>query len=220
MTVKINADTSDGLKFVSDTSGAIDFQSNGVTKMSMDASGNLTANSFVGVSEPSLVKLAGETLSADASSIEISASTLTTDYRNYELYVNFLPITDGGILFLRLNDNTATLLNTVADYSIRANRGGGTTFDDTTVSALTHISGTGNASGENTVAKYSIGDLRTTNRTHIFFTSCRTGTTGQLGTCYGAFSTNVAEDNQGIQLTFSSGDIASGSSYALYGVKA
>ena len=48
MTVKINADTSDGLKFVSDTSGAIDFQSNGVTKMSMDASGNLTATSFVG----------------------------------------------------------------------------------------------------------------------------------------------------------------------------
>jgi hypothetical protein len=48
MTVKINADTSDGLKIVSDTSGAIDFQSNGSTKMSMDASGNLTANSFVG----------------------------------------------------------------------------------------------------------------------------------------------------------------------------
>ena len=48
MTCKLNADTSDGLKFVSDTSGAIDFQSNGVTKMSMDASGNLTANSFVG----------------------------------------------------------------------------------------------------------------------------------------------------------------------------
>ncbi|BAQ87610.1 putative c1q-globular head like [uncultured Mediterranean phage uvMED] len=48
MTVKINADTSDGLKFVSDTSGAIDFQSNGSTKMSMDASGNLTAVSFIG----------------------------------------------------------------------------------------------------------------------------------------------------------------------------
>jgi hypothetical protein len=42
MTVKINADTSDGLKLVSDTSGAIDFQSNGVTKMSMDSSGNIT----------------------------------------------------------------------------------------------------------------------------------------------------------------------------------
>jgi len=44
MTVKINADTSDGLKLESDTSGAIDFQSNGVTKMSMDASGNLNVN--------------------------------------------------------------------------------------------------------------------------------------------------------------------------------
>ena len=29
MTVKINADTSDGLKFVSDTSGTVDIQSNG-----------------------------------------------------------------------------------------------------------------------------------------------------------------------------------------------
>jgi len=42
MTVKINADTSDGLKFVSDTSGAIDFQSNGTTKVSMNSTGNLT----------------------------------------------------------------------------------------------------------------------------------------------------------------------------------
>jgi len=29
MTIKINADTSDGLKFVSDTSGVIDLQTNG-----------------------------------------------------------------------------------------------------------------------------------------------------------------------------------------------
>jgi hypothetical protein len=35
MTVKINADTSDGLKFVSDTSGTVDIQSNGTTKMSV-----------------------------------------------------------------------------------------------------------------------------------------------------------------------------------------
>ena len=41
MTCKLNADTSDGLKIVSDTSGAIDFQSNGVNKMSMDSSGKL-----------------------------------------------------------------------------------------------------------------------------------------------------------------------------------
>jgi len=42
MTVKINADTSDGLKFVSDTSGALDIQSAGVTKVSMDSSGNVS----------------------------------------------------------------------------------------------------------------------------------------------------------------------------------
>ena len=48
MTCKINCDTTNGLKIVSDTSGAIDLQSNGVTKVSMDAAGNLTATSFVG----------------------------------------------------------------------------------------------------------------------------------------------------------------------------
>ena len=38
MTVKINADTSDGLKFVSDTSGTVDIQSNGTTKMQVTSS--------------------------------------------------------------------------------------------------------------------------------------------------------------------------------------
>ena len=41
MTVKINADTSNGLQLESDTSGAIDIQSSGVTKASIDSSGNL-----------------------------------------------------------------------------------------------------------------------------------------------------------------------------------
>lgn len=42
MTCKINADTTNGLKVTSDTSGAIDFQSNGTTKVSMNSTGNLT----------------------------------------------------------------------------------------------------------------------------------------------------------------------------------
>jgi hypothetical protein len=41
MTCKINADTSDGLKLVSDTSGEIDLQTNGTTKVHMDSSGNV-----------------------------------------------------------------------------------------------------------------------------------------------------------------------------------
>jgi hypothetical protein len=48
MTVKINADTSDGLKFVSDTSGAIDLQANGSTKIHMASDGDLG----VGTSSP------------------------------------------------------------------------------------------------------------------------------------------------------------------------
>lgn len=46
MTIKINADTSDGLKLVSDTSGAIDLQTNGTTKLSMDSNGRITIASI------------------------------------------------------------------------------------------------------------------------------------------------------------------------------
>ena len=48
MTVKINADTSDGLKFVSDTSGTVDVQSNGTTKMSVTSS-DITAPAGVNI---------------------------------------------------------------------------------------------------------------------------------------------------------------------------
>lgn len=49
MTVKINADTSDGLKLTSDTSGEIDLQTNGTTKVHMDSSGQLG----IGTTSPS-----------------------------------------------------------------------------------------------------------------------------------------------------------------------
>ena len=42
MTCKINASTSEGLKLESDTSGIIELQSNGVTKVTFDTSGNMT----------------------------------------------------------------------------------------------------------------------------------------------------------------------------------
>jgi len=69
MTVKINADTSDGLKFVSDTSGAIDLQSNGVTKVSMDSSGKVSATNIASV-QPSF----SARISSDQT---VSASTFT-----------------------------------------------------------------------------------------------------------------------------------------------
>ena len=48
MTCKINADTTDGLKIVSDTSGAVDVQSNGTTRMTVLANGNVG----IGASSP------------------------------------------------------------------------------------------------------------------------------------------------------------------------
>jgi hypothetical protein len=74
MTVKINADTSHGLKLESDTSGAIDFQSAGVTKASLDASGNLTATSFVG-SGASLTALPSAQLTGALPAIDGSSLT-------------------------------------------------------------------------------------------------------------------------------------------------
>ena len=41
MTCKVNADTTNGLKLTSDTSGEIDLQTNGTTKVHMDSSGNV-----------------------------------------------------------------------------------------------------------------------------------------------------------------------------------
>jgi len=210
------------IKLTGDTSGEITISAPavaGTNTLTLPATtGTMALTSDI--SEPNLVRLAGETLASNASSIEISASTLTTSYTNYELYTNLKPTTDGGIQFLRLRDNTATLLNAVSDFQQQNYRGGGSDFSDTTMSALTFISGTGNASGENAFAKYSIGDIRTSDkRCCILFSATGANTAGTIYLAQGGFITSVAEDNQGIQLTFSSGDIASGSSYVLYGVK-
>jgi len=220
MTVKINADTSDGLKIVSDTSGAIDFQSNGVTKMSMDSSGNLTANSFVGVSEPSLVRLAGETLTSDVSSISFSTSVITTTYKTYILYSRLQPKTDAARVILRVNDNTGSELATINDYQAQVYRGGGTDFSDTTLSSIYPVSSSGNASGEYAYYKHEFSEVRASDKkTTFLFQGTNISTTGNCAFVTGGGICNVAEDNQGMRLLFTLGDIASGSSYVLFGVK-
>tara|TARA_A100001388_G_C28717617_1_gene474636 strand:+ start:145 stop:807 length:663 start_codon:yes stop_codon:yes gene_type:complete len=219
MTVKINADTSSGLKFVSDTSGAIDFQSNGVTKMSMDASGNLTANSFIGTGA-ALVKLAGETLTSDVSSVTFSTSVITTTYKTYILYTRLQPKTDGARVILRMNDDSGTLLNSVSDYQSQVYRGGGTDFSDTTVSSIYPVSTAGNASGEYAFYRHEFSEPRTSDKKTTFLIHGVNATTdGNIATVQGAGLLTVAEDNQGMTLLFDSGDIASGSSYVLFGVK-
>jgi len=217
MTIKINADTSDGLKIVSDTSGAIDFQSNGVTKMSMDASGNLTANSFVGTG---LVRLAGETLSSNTSTVEFSTSLITTTYKSYILYARMRPVADISRLLLRFNDNTGTLLSAVTDYQMQAYRGTGIDFDDDTMSSITHIGGTGTGTGEYVVQRYEIHEPRATDRKTIITFHCGyVDVSGDSALTVGSGTCDTAEDNQGFRIFFDAGDIASGSSYVLFGVE-
>ena len=79
------------IKLTGDTSGEITISAPavaGTNTISLPAETGSVITSTSLNTESNLVKLAGETLSADASSIEISASTLTTSYTNYEFYLN------------------------------------------------------------------------------------------------------------------------------------
>jgi hypothetical protein len=88
MTCKVNCDTSDGLKLVSDTSGALDIQSAGVTKVSFDASGNMTTSGTI----PSSA-LTGALPAIDGSALtgisgDVIASSLGTS-NNTNGYIRF-----------------------------------------------------------------------------------------------------------------------------------
>ena len=86
MTSIINADTSDGLKLTSDTSGALDIQSAGNTKLAMDSSGNFSCVGTVsydagyGSAVPAYgcrawIKLTGQGTAAVAASANVASIT-------------------------------------------------------------------------------------------------------------------------------------------------
>ena len=92
MTCKINADTTDGLKIVSDTSGAVDVQSNGTTRMTVLANGNVG----IGATSPT-------------TKLDIAGSMLVDAYNNGGA---------GSGIFLRGGFlNTAQPSITVADHN-------------------------------------------------------------------------------------------------------
>ena len=74
MTCKINADTSDGLKIVSDTSGAIDFQKAGSTQVVIDTNGNIGA----GTTSPTHLADAYTTIEAKGTDTNGSGVILAT----------------------------------------------------------------------------------------------------------------------------------------------
>ena len=194
-----------------DTDDQIDFKIAGSDVGKVDSNG---------VEGASLVKVAGATLGADASTVTFSTSVITTTYKTYILYTRLQPKTDGARVIVRMNDNSGSLLNSVSDYQSQVYRGGGTDFSDTTVSSIYPVSTAGNATGEYAFYRHEFSEPRTSDKKTTFLVHGVNATTdGNIALVQGAGLLTTAEDNQGMTLLFDSGDIASGSSYVLFGVK-
>jgi hypothetical protein len=169
MTVKINADTSDGLKLASDTSGEIDLQTNGTTKVHMDSSGNVG----IGTSSPN-------------TNLEIKAdSNLTTDFplritnnagSGYTDFGVYAIDTSAVDLVLKAGGNTSITID-----KDNGNVGIGTSSPQSEL----HISGA------------STPEIRLTDTTNTveanFFTNDTVGTIGSKSNHAFVFNTNNTE---------------------------
>jgi len=107
MATIINADTSDGLKLVSDTSGIISFQSAGVTKAGVNSTG-LTGDGsqLTGIAGGALTLLS--TLTTTSGTTQTTSSLDLTGYKNLVVYGwSVGQGTDGGSV-LRWGGNGGT----------------------------------------------------------------------------------------------------------------
>ena len=210
------------IKLTGDTSGEITISAPavaGTNTLTLPATtGTMALTSDI--SEPNFVRLAGETLASDVSSISFSTSVITTTYKTYILYSRLQPKTDNARVIIRMNDNTGSLLTTVSDYQSQVYRGSGVDFSDTTTSSIYPVSSAGNATGEYAFYKHEFSEPRASDKQTTFLLHGTNVTSaGDIAMVQGGGLLSVAEDNQGMTLLFDSGDIASGSSYVLFGVK-
>jgi len=172
-----------------------------------------------GIEGSNLVLLSSSVLGADASTIEITAATLTTDFTQHRLILKLRPKTDGQAVVIRVRDDSASLLTGVSNYGQQTYQGGGTDFNDSTVSGLSTDSQVGNATGENGLLILDIGHLRTAAKmTTILFSGLFAYDDAGIFVT-GGVGVKVPEDNQGLSIFFGSGDIEAASEFALYGVK-
>ena len=141
MATIINADTSDGLKLTSDTSGQIDFQSAGSTKATIDTSGNLKFDSgfgsvataygcrawvnFVGTGTVS-INASGNVSSITDNAVGNYTVNFTTNMPDINYSVS-------GITMIEANNNVfvagATDAPTVSAFRLNARTSGNTNYD-------------------------------------------------------------------------------------------
>lgn len=117
MTVKINADTTDGLKLVSDTSGAIDFQKSGTTQVSIDTNGNIGA----GTSSPTHLADAYTTIEAKGTDTNGSGVILATSTAGIQTQVISSDASGIGTIGTRTNHPCTFSINNAEKMRIATN---------------------------------------------------------------------------------------------------
>jgi hypothetical protein len=143
----INADTSDGLKITSDTSGQIDLQSAGSTKATIDTSGNLKFDSGYGSVATAYGCRAWVNFNG-TSTVAIRASG------------NVSSITDNGTGNYTMNMTTALV---DADYSIMGLTTGNST-DSLRALSLAGVAGTGATTKTTTACNVVTASTGTTSK--------------------------------------------------------
>ena len=164
MAQTINADNgvisgSTGLKFTADTTGILDLQTNGTTRVTVDASGNLVVGTFT-TSIAKKFTVVGEGNFTDASS--------TT-----RLYMGFgtIPTTGGTGAYIYNSDNTPLVFGTTNTERMRISAVGDVTFSKLIYhSAATAVTAAGSTQGTATAITAEINNV----------TAGITGTTGVI----------------------------------------
>lgn len=131
MAITINADTSDGLKITSDTSGVIDLQSNGTTKASLSTGGVLTTT---GQSQVKAVSTPAQVTVNSATATSLASISITTTGKPVMLTAcgESNPGQTGGWFFYRLYRGSTEI-----GPRHKAENGG--TSSQNFVFAITHI---------------------------------------------------------------------------------
>ena len=169
----------------------------------------------------SLVKLTETTVSSAVANVEYDSTIISSTYSSYKIIGYAKPSTDNQILCVRFALN-GSIQSGASDYGMEAASLGASSYNNQNTASrieITH-SGVGNATGEQ--IEFTMDILYPTdanaNTTATGICSFENNGGYSTGAVYAGQRKNL-EVNNGVQLFFASGNIASGL-FKVYGVKA
>lgn len=170
--------------------------------------------------QPLLTKLHTSTVSSAVASVDIDTAV---DWTKYDYYivelVEVAPTTDSTTLWLRLRDASSYVSSAGAYRDWTYWSASGEAFSDsTTACRLTGTFGVGNATDESTTARIKVYNINSASlKTKGSFWGYTHSSTNRPVITNAGFLRNTAEQNTGVQILFSSGNVASGSVHILGG---